>query len=246
MGKKSAVKSQGSGDSKPKRESVSKQRALARAKAKKRKQLITWAVAGVALVGFLVLVFVTGNVGKEKAAPVGSIKVEPANPPHSPTAQKPGLWKGDLVPNFTGPSLIGGGTISWSNYEGKPVFLTVWAPWCPHCQKELPQLGQIHKAYPDVQIVTVVTGIGDQPAPAPETMIKQDGLTGGVPTVKDDAAHTLNNALGVAGYPTIYLVGPDGKVIDTWSGETPSGWLDTQFQMLRSLASTPTAASPSP
>lgn len=31
--------------------------------------------------------------------------------------------------------------------QGKPLFINVWASWCPYCREELPELKSVHKKY---------------------------------------------------------------------------------------------------
>ncbi len=56
---------------------------------------------------------------------------------------------------FTGES---GEEVALSKYKGKTVVLNFWASWCPHCNRELEQAGdiqQILKEYPDVEFLLV-------------------------------------------------------------------------------------------
>ena len=68
------------------------------------------------------------------------------------------LMAGDEVPSFSGPGLTGG-RVDWEQFRGSPTVLVVWAPWCPHCQVELPILGEVSKQFPDIQVVTVESAI---------------------------------------------------------------------------------------
>ena len=53
---------------------------------------------------------------------------------------------GQVVPDFT-LNLLDGGKISLKELRGKPVLLTFWHSGCPHCQREVPVLNQVHEQY---------------------------------------------------------------------------------------------------
>lgn len=51
---------------------------------------------------------------------------------------------------------------------------------------------------------------GDRPGPTPEAFARRAGLT--LPVAVDDAAGTLAAGLGVRAFPTLLLVGADGRI----------------------------------
>lgn len=169
----------------------------------------------------LVLVVIAVVAGGDSGAPAdeGTVSID--------RASGPVLQVGEAVPAFTAPKLDGSGTISWSDFAGKPTVLAIWAPWCAHCQVELPRLAEALANHPDIQIVTVTTAIGQQPGPTPQAYLDSEGLT--FPVAKDDADATLMQGLGVESFPTTYFVGSDGKVVDVKVGEVgllPDGSVD--------------------
>jgi peroxiredoxin len=56
--------------------------------------------------------------------------------------------------NFTAKT-IDGTDFAGSNLAGKKAVLWFWAPWCPTCQKEAPDLQKAATAHPDVTFVGV-------------------------------------------------------------------------------------------
>ncbi|HEX6230076.1 MAG TPA: TlpA disulfide reductase family protein [Actinomycetota bacterium] len=201
--------------------------AEARATARRRQQqrrTLAWALGGIALIAVVVLGVVALMGSEGGGTPSGSGQVSAAGPPRSQP-----LASGDAVPSFSGPA-IGGGTVSWSDYAGGPAVVTVWAPWCPHCQTELPILDGVMRSTPDVGFVTVVTWIGDAPGPDPEAFMEENGLT--IPTVIDDSTETIATALGVVATPTTFFVASDGTVVQMVEGEIGE---DTLRQVIGSL-----------
>jgi thiol-disulfide isomerase/thioredoxin len=134
------------------------------------------------------------------------------------------LAAGDEVPDFEAPALEGGGTISWTDYEGAPTVLSIWAPWCPHCQAELPRLAGAVDARPGVQLVTVTTAYGVQPGPTPPEYMADEGLS--FPVGVDDDDQTLLTGFGVESFPTTYYVASDGTVVGATTGELQPEELD--------------------
>jgi thiol-disulfide isomerase/thioredoxin len=139
------------------------------------------------------------------------------------------LVAGQAIPDFSAPGLAGG-TVAWSDYESTPTVLSIWAPWCPSCQKELPIVDRVVRDFPGVSLVTIVTAIGDEPGPTPEGYLADNGLT--FPTAVDDRAGTLAGAFGIAGFPTLYFVSSDGTVAEYGIGEVSEARLRTAIGSL--------------
>ena len=132
------------------------------------------------------------------------------------------LGPGDVVPAFTAPAL-GGGTVDWSDYQTGPVVLAIWAPWCPHCQKEMPILSEAVDATSPVRLVSVTTAVGQAPGPSPQEFMQERDLT--FPVAVDDDQGTLGAGLGIQSFPTVYYV-KDGVVVRTTTGEVPQAELE--------------------
>jgi thiol-disulfide isomerase/thioredoxin len=117
-------------------------RAAARHKAEQRRRLevVLGGLATVALVVLAVLALTGG--GDDGAGPSTTQRVTGGGPPR--TEQ---LAIGEVVPGFSAPGLDGG-VVAWSGYTGAPAVLSVWAPWCPHCQVELPILDDVMREFP--------------------------------------------------------------------------------------------------
>jgi thiol-disulfide isomerase/thioredoxin len=136
---------------------------------------------------------------------------------------------GQAIPDFSAPGLAGG-RVAWSDYEGAPTVLSIWAPWCPSCQKELPILDRVVREFPGISLVTIVTAIGDKPGPTPEGYLADKGLT--FPAAVDDRAGTLAEAFGITGFPTLYFVSSDGTVAEYGIGELSEARLRTAIGSL--------------
>ena len=122
------------------------------------------------------------------------------------------------------------------DYDGQPVridpaadgptMVVFLAPWCPHCNAEIPKLNSLRDEgrVPDgVNVVAVSTAVNpDRPNFPPDEWLGASGWT--FPVLVDDIDPALGNfvasdAYGLAGVPFTTLVDGDGVVIGRWAGE---------------------------
>lgn len=99
-------------------------------------------------------------------------------------------------------------SVSFSEFRGKPLFVNVWATWCPPCVQEMPSIARL-AATPElkdkVDFVCISTDEGIDPVRSfmrgkdwPMRILQADRL----PPV----------FMMSDGIPTTYLVSPDGRV----------------------------------
>lgn len=207
-----------------------RERAEARAAAQRRQEQrrrLAIVLGGLALVAVVVLAVVAFMGGSEEEGAGASTSTEVVA--GGPSRSAP-LATGDAVPSFSAPGLDAG-TVAWADYAGAPAVLSVWAPWCPHCQVELPVLDVVMREFPDVGFVTVVTSVGDQPGPAPDVYMRENDLA--FPVAVDDESETIAAALGIESFPTLYFVSSDGTVAQYLTGEVDA---ETLRQIVGSLS----------
>jgi len=191
------------------------------------RQRMLWVVVG-AVVALAVAAAVLlsgggeGSDGSSGAAPAQAVTIDRATGPE--------LTPGDRVPSFSAPGLDGG-TVSWSDVQGSPTVLVVWASWCPHCQIELPILVPATQARTGIELISVTTAIGQNPGPTPSGFLADEGLT--LTTAVDDGAGALAQGLGVTGFPTVYYVDATGAVVNVTVGESPAGAIEANLDALQ-------------
>jgi thiol-disulfide isomerase/thioredoxin len=191
-----------------------RRREEARQRARRRKRITTYGIPA-AVVGVVVIVAVALSLGgaatKTRSAPtVGPVTV--SGPPRGAPLQA-----GERIPDFTA-NLLSGGDVRWSDYTGTPTVLALWAPWCPHCQKELPILSEVAQEFPSVKLLTIVTAVDLHPGPTPDGYLRSRGLA--LATALDDENGTLGTALGLQAFPTVYFVDAQGVVRQAFVGES--------------------------
>lgn len=157
------------------------------------------------VVGVFVAALALAGCGGEGAAPPASTKgAESAAPSArdtgSPAAAVPEQLK------FTGKTLDGK-PFDGASLAGKPVVLWFWAPWCPTCKADAPNVEATAKAHGDVQVIGV-GGLGktaEMQAFAKDTGISFVSLA--------DESGTVWKKFGITQQHTYVLIGADGTVV---------------------------------
>lgn len=184
----------------------------ARRSARRRRQIMAYGIPSVIVLIIIAFVY------------FGSVKV---NGP----ARNAAFAEGESVPSFSAPGL-NGGIVSWD--KGKPTVLAIWAAWCSHCQVEVPKLNKIKDDYPEVNIVSIVTGQGQQPGPKPAKFVADNNIS--IPIAVDDASMTLAKAMGIRGLPILYFINADGTVFRKMEIELSDTALRAGFEYLKAQA----------
>lgn len=101
------------------------------------------------------------------------------------------------------------GAASLAPYKGKWLVLNLWATWCVPCREEMPALGKLAEAVPDLAVVAVASG--PNPVPAITRFLSGAGVTG--LTVLRDPGQGLAHQMGVFGLPVTVIVNPEGQEV---------------------------------
>ncbi len=119
------------------------------------------------------------------------------------------------------------GAFDLAQARGKPTLLEVFATWCPHCQRETAVLNTLFDTYKNrVHFVAVSGSALDITDQNPETQADVIAFATRF-GVRYPVAFDSN--LGVAksylqsGFPTLVLIGADGRVQSIASGEVAQG-----------------------
>lgn len=136
---------------------------------------------------------------------------------------------GSQVPGFTAETLNGNGsvTVGGDGDEAGATMLVFFASWCPHCQAEAPIIAELEKEY-EGDLRVVMAGIDEAQGDTPEKVrgfVERFGIQG--PAVYEPA---LGEEYQVAGYPTLYVLDGEGKVVDGYSGEVHRETLEASIQ----------------
>ena len=122
-----------------------------------------------------------------------------------------------LKPGTAAPEFVlndmDGNAVKMSQFRGKTVVLIFWASWCPDCRAEVPALKELQAKANPAKVAFVSISF-DRTEEAWKKYVAENDL-GGVQLF--DAAgkkeSKVGNAYKVKWIPSLYVIGPDGKVV---------------------------------
>lgn len=122
------------------------------------------------------------------------------------------LAVGDAAPAFEAKTLDGG-SLRLEDYRGKYVLLDFGATWCGPCRGETPYLKAAHEAFGADDRLAMVGLSLDAGPEAPKKYVADQGLGWTQGFLGDWSSTDVPGRFGVRGIPSIWLIGPDGKVV---------------------------------
>jgi thiol-disulfide isomerase/thioredoxin len=100
--------------------------------------------------------------------------------------------------------------IALDNLKGKYVYLDFWAVWCSPCLQEIPNLKELYKKTNRAKF-EIVGIVGESSEDALRKVIINDSITW--PQILSTEVNKIKDDYGVTGYPTTFLLDPDGFII---------------------------------
>ena len=165
-----------------------------------KRALIEWA----ALIGIVLLLFTTG------AATAIQSRLQQAI-----------LWTGLIRPTIelatdnqpdadlsVRLTTLEGEPLSLTAFEGKTVFINVWATWCAPCLAEMPNIHSLYQQVASDAIVFVMINV-DEEVDVVRQFVEQKGYT--FPVYR--LTHPLPAVYDSAVLPTTYVIAPNGKLV---------------------------------
>jgi len=201
-------------------------------------------VAGVVVLiiaAALIAVLATGgsdDSGASSASGDSGAEIEQTRPvevtgealaPFEDPAADPAVGQASPVVNgqgFDGTAMTIGGA------GDKPTLLVFLAHWCPHCNREVPEVIKLNDAGgipADLDVVGISTAVAsDRPNYPPSEWIVDKGWP--FPTMADSENSEALSAFGGTGFPFLVMVDSDGTVLARQSGESTAdelgAWID--------------------
>jgi len=118
------------------------------------------------------------------------------------------LSVGKVAPEISGPNLDGD-QMKLSDFRGKYVVLDFWGSWCGPCIQSLPKLNRIAEKFKDDVVVLGV--MNDKKASAKKAVAEHNVKWKNWFEESDEGP--IQSKWGINGWPTTYLIGPDGKIV---------------------------------
>ncbi|MBN1668401.1 MAG: TlpA family protein disulfide reductase [Anaerolineales bacterium] len=139
---------------------------------------------------------------------------------------KPQFEIGAPAPEFRLETLAGD-MVSLVDFHGQIVLLNFWATWCAPCRLEMPDFQERVERYPE-ELVVVAVNYDEDPTAVQAFM---DELNLDFVFLLDPGG-TVNQQYRVRGYPSSYLIDPQGTVRFQHIGLMTGGQLDEYLVQL--------------
>jgi thiol-disulfide isomerase/thioredoxin len=127
-------------------------------------------------------------------------------------APKKALRLGDLAPPFE-VKTVDGEPLRLADFRGKYVLLDFWATWCGPCVAETPFLKAAYKKFGGMDRFVMISLSLDNNPTAPKDFARQNGIKWIQGYLGVWSNSKVTPLYGVEGIPSIFLIGPDGKVL---------------------------------
>jgi thiol-disulfide isomerase/thioredoxin len=111
-------------------------------------------------------------------------------------------------------SLMDGGTFNVADAHGHVVFLDFWASWCAPCKLSIPLIEKYKAAHPDALVFSIDSGEA-------QSVAERYARGAKMRRVAFDPDMKVTDAFGVQVFPTMIVIGSDGKEHAKWVGYNP-------------------------
>lgn len=131
---------------------------------------------------------------------------------------------GQVAADFTVTTLDGAGFTLSEHLEddGRPVFLNMWASWCPPCKAEMPDINAASQVHEDVMFVGVA--VNDDPAAATD-FATSAGIRYTIGF--DDGA--VSRDYNVRGLPATFIISSEGVILEQVFGAVSAADIDEKL-----------------
>jgi thiol-disulfide isomerase/thioredoxin len=107
-----------------------------------------------------------------------------------------------------------GNPLQLEDLKGKVVFFNIWATWCGYCKFEFPNIQRLYEEFKDDARFAFILVSDENTATVKAWLESEEGRQYSLPfyTTEDFGRY------GPDGYPTTYIIAPDGQTVFSHSG----------------------------
>ncbi len=128
------------------------------------------------------------------------------------------LFAATKMPNFSLVDVVSGKTVESKVFNGKALFVTFFATWCPPCMEEIPTLIRLQDKYSTKGFSVVGLSVDQEGLDKVFELVKKRSIN--YPVLMADS-NTTRNFGGVYGIPVSFLVNKRGNVVKKYTGYVP-------------------------
>ena len=112
------------------------------------------------------------------------------------------------APHFTLTDLKGK-QVSLSDFEGKVLFVNIWATWCPPCRAEIPDFIEVYDEYKDKGLEILGVSVDDMSPNRVNEFVKRSKMNYPVAMATN---RLLQDYRFTGSIPTTVVIDGDGKI----------------------------------
>ena len=147
-------------------------------------------------IGFIAIILFTANSCEQASLP--PLKIQP----------------GQALPEIEVQDLKGNKT-NFSLANGKILILNVWATWCGPCRHEMPSLDRLSKSLDSKHYSVVGLSVDTDDHVVREFLIERKVSFS---NYMDPAMEVANEVFGIRAFPSTFVFGPDGRLLEVIEG----------------------------
>jgi thiol-disulfide isomerase/thioredoxin len=106
---------------------------------------------------------------------------------------------------------LDGKPVDFTTFQGRTVFLNIWASWCPPCRAEMPSILSLASQPRLKDVAFVLVASGDEPGAVRQFVDKNPGMRAVSLTMA--IAQEPHRDFYTEAIPATFVIAPDGRIV---------------------------------